>query len=632
MSKPSFSPDRSGNDRDTEAQKRLDKKAKGRVLRRILSYLLRYKWQVLLAFCMMLASNLLALAGPKISGWAIDALTGQFSGKALWEPLFRLCAGFGFSENVTQVLYYCVLMAIFYVVSALLSYGLAALMIAISQKIISSMRRDVFHRLVTLPVGYFDSHATGDIISRISYDIDTVNLSISNDLLQVCASVVTVVGSLVMMISISPLLILVFAVTVPMSILFTRYKTRKIQPLFRRRSAKLGELNGYAEEMLSGQKAIRAYHRENEILSRFDERNRDAVDAYYQADYHGCMIGPSVNLVNNLSISLVTVLGGIFYMLTLTRGADQLFPLFVIALGDVSAFVQYSRKFSGPINEFANILNELQSAVAAAERVFRVIDEPTEPEDRPAAETLRSVQGSVEMEKVEFGYVPEKTVLHDFSLSASPGSVTAIVGPTGAGKTTVINLLMRFYDPQKGTISVDGKNALSVTRASLRNAYTMVLQDTWLFCGTVYENIAYGKENATREEVLAAAKAARIDTFIERLPNGYDTFLSDDGVNLSKGQKQLITIARAMLSDSPMLILDEATSNVDSRTEQQIQQAMASLMVGHTCFVIAHRLSTVKNADRILVVRDGTVTECGSHEELLASGGFYSQLYRAQFH
>ena len=611
--------------------KKMDKATRRNVLRRILSYMFRYRWLVLLAFCIMLTSNLLALWGPKISGYAIDAIEGNSSGEMIIEPLFQWCTGlFPSSPMVGEVFYYCLFMAAFYALSAGLSYALASLMIIISQRIISAMRRDVFHHLTTLPVNFFDTRATGDIISCISYDIDTLNTSLSNDLLQVCASVVTVVGSLLMMISISPPLLIVFFITVPMSIWFTRRKTKKVQPLFRARSQKLGELNGYAEEMLSGQKTIRAYHREADILKTFDEKNLAAVDAYYMSEYHGMVIGPSVGFISNLSISFVTVLGGIFYMLTLTRGGD-LSPLFRIGLGDVSAFVQYSRKFAGPINEFANIMNELQSAMAAAERVFRLLDEPSEPADAPDAETLENVSGAVEMQQIDFSYVPEKQILKQFSLSAKPGTVTAIVGPTGAGKTTVINLLMRFYDPQKGKILVDGKDSLAVTRSSLRKAYTMVLQDTWLFCGSVYDNIAYGKEGATREQVIAAAKAAHIHGFIERLPAGYDTVLSDDGVNLSKGQKQMITIARAMLSDSPMLILDEATSNVDSRTEQKIQQAMVSLMEHRTSFVIAHRLSTVQHADNILVVKDGTVIEQGNHDQLLATDGFYSRLYHSQF-
>ncbi len=611
--------------------KKLDRKTGAKVLRRILSYLFRYKWLALLALVMMLVSNLLALVGPRLSGFAIDSLAGEFPDKWVFTPLYNWCLSFFESSMPGQVLYYCILMVATYLISSGLAFALSSLMIHISQKVISTMRQEVFYHLTTLPVSYFDTHATGDIISRISYDIDTVNTSLSNDLLQVCASIVTLVGSLVMMASICPLLLLVFAVTVPMSLWFTRRKTKKIQPYFRARSGKLGELNGYAEEMLSGHRTVHAYHREENTLGHFDEKNESAVESYYQSDYHAAVIGPSVMFINNLSISLVTIFGGLLYMLTVAKGEANILPLLAITLGEVASFVQYSRKFAGPINEFANIMNEIQSAMAAAERVFHLLDEPSEIPDRPSAVLLQDVEGAVEMEHIDFSYVPQKQILKDFTLNAAPGTVTAIVGPTGAGKTTVINLLMRFYDPQSGTIRVDGKDSLDVTRDSLRKNYTMVLQDTWLFCGTVHENIAYGKEGATREEVVAAAKAAHIHSFIERLPQGYDTVLSDDGINLSKGQKQMITIARAMLSDSPMLILDEATSNVDSRTEQRIQKAMVSLMKNRTCFVIAHRLSTVQNADNILVVKDGTVLEQGNHQQLLASGGFYSKLYNSQF-
>ena len=602
------------NNPNTNRRVVLDKKTKRNILIRLGGYLLRYKWLFLLALCMMFASNLISLVGPKLSGNAIDALV-EMTG----------------NEMVAKVGGYCIVLAILYVLSAILSYALSATMIYLSQKIVYNMRRQVFEHLTSLPVGYFDTHATGDIISRISYDIDTVNTSLSNDLVQIGASIVTIVGSLIMMLTISPLLILVFAITVPLSIFFTRRKTKKIQPLFRTRSARLGELNGYAEEMLSGQKTIKAYSRENVICGRFDKYNENAVEAYYQAEYHGALIGPSVSFINNLSIALVTTLGGILYMLTLTMG-QALPSIYRIKLGDVSAFVQYSRKFSGPINEFANIMNDLQSAIAAAERVFRLLDEPSEPADVKDAEILDHIQGKVELKNIKFGYIPEKTIIQNLNLTAPPGSLTAIVGPTGAGKTTIINLLMRFYDPQSGTISIDGKNIGHLTRDSLRLAYTMVLQETWLFYGTIYENITYGKENATMEEVIAAAKAAHIHSYIEQLPDGYNTILSDDGVNISKGQKQLITIARAMLSDASMLILDEATSNVDSRTEIRIQEAMYSLMRGRTCFVIAHRLSTIQNADTILVIKDGNVIEQGNHAQLIAAGGFYSTLYHSQFH
>ena len=437
--------------------------------------------------------------------------------------------------------------------------------------------------------------------------------------MQIFASVITIVVSLYKMLTIQASLVLVFLVTVPLSILITRRITQKTHPLFRLRSRKLGELNGFVEEMISGQKTLKAYNQEENTLDELDDINGQAVEAYYQSEYQTAAMGPSVNFIHNLSLTLISVFGTMLYM-----GGKM-------TVGDISSFVLYSRKFSGPIREIADIFNELQSSVAAAERVFRIIDEPVEPADRADARVLAGVQGRVQLEHVSFGYTPERTVLKDFSLEARPGQLIAIVGPTGAGKTTLINLLMRFYDPQSGVIRVDGQEIPGLTRSSLRLAWSMVLQDTWLFYGTIAENIAYGRPGATREEIVAAARAAHIHNFITRLPQGYDTILTDDAANISKGQKQLLTIARAMLMDSPMLILDEATSNVDTRTEMVVQQAMRELMQGKTCFVVAHRLSTVRSADRILVVRDGNVVESGTHPELMARKGFYWELYQAQF-
>lgn len=579
---------------------------------RLGKYMLKYWPLFLLAIVLTLASNQLSLMGPKYSGDALDAIAAE--GGVQFDIVW---------DNVVKML-------ICYLASAVLSYLLAVLMIQISQRIVYTMRRQLFEKLTSLPVGYFDTHATGDIISRISYDIDTVNSSLSQDLVQVMTSIYTVIGSLIFMWQISKPLILIFAITVPISIVFTRYRSKRVRPLFHKRSQKLGELNGYAEEMLSGCATIRAYNREDEIGGRFDRRNADAMNAYYSAEYSGAVLGPSVNFINNFSISLIMIFGGILYMFS-QNGTVAAGTLFFITLGGVAQFVQYSRKFAGPINEFANILTEFQSAFSAAERVFRIIDEEPEPKDEAGAVVLGEVSGRVELQNVTFGYTPEKTILRDISVLAEPGKTIAIVGPTGAGKTTIINLLMRFYDANAGDIIVDGCKIREIQRASLRKAYTMVLQDTWLFHGTIYENIVYGKENATLEEVRAAARAARIDTYIEHLPDGYDTVLSDDGVNISKGQKQLITIARAMLSETTMLILDEATSNVDSRTEIKIQQAMSELMRGRTSFVIAHRLSTIQNADLILVLQNGQITERGTHEELLRLGGFYSTLYNSQF-
>lgn len=574
-----------------------------KVILRLGKYLLQHKWMVLAAVSLTITGNLLALLGPMLSGYAIDAI-GVGPGQT----------------NFDLVLFYCGLMLVFYVLSSGLSYLLSVLMVKISQKIVYQMRKDLVDKLLELPVRFFDSHQTGDIISRLSYDIDTVNSSLSNDLLQIAASAITVIGSFIMMLRISPPLILVFVVTVPISVLFIIYRTKKVRPLFRKRSAKLGELNGFVEEIISGQKTTKAYHQEQTMVGRFDQRNNEAVEAYYMADYYGSTVGPSVSFINNLSLTLISIFGSLLYLV----GS--------VSLGNLSSFVLYSRKFSGPVNEMANIISELQSAAAAAERVFRMIDEPAEAADLPQAKTLEEVKGDVQMKDIQFGYEPDKVIIHDLNLHAKPGSLVAIVGPTGAGKTTIINLLMRFYDPQKGQILMEGCDSHDITRKSLRAAYTMVLQDTWLFYGSIYDNIAFSRPDATPEEVIEAAKAAKIHNYIMSLPDGYDTIVNGDGLNISQGQKQMLTIARAMLSDAKMLILDEATSNVDTRTEMQIQSAMRNLMKDKTCFVIAHRLSTVQNADTILVVQHGDIIEQGNHEQLMKKGGVYAGLYSSQFH
>ena len=587
-------------------------RSKKGIFPRLSKYVLQQWPLFILALGLTLGSNQLSLMGPKYSGAAIDAI--EFAG------------GVDFATVWVNIRF----MLACYVISALLSYALSVVMLCLSQRIIYKMRKQVFEKLTSLPVGYFDTHATGDIISHLSYDIDTINSTLSHDLIQVMTSIYTVVGSLIFMWNISRPMILIFVLTVPASIIFTRYRSKVVRPLFRLRAKKYGELNGFAEEMLTGSRTISAYGRQEVISSRFNKINDEAMDAFYKAEYHAALLFPTINFINNISLTLVAVMGGILYMYS-QNGTFLATSMFFITLGGVAQFVQYSRKFAGPINEFSNILHEFQSAFSAAERVFTILDEKPEKEDAEDAKSMECVEGDVCLNDVTFGYTEEKTILKNVFVDVKKGQTVAIVGPTGAGKTTIINLLMRFYDQQSGEILIDGVPSNSVKRRDLRLAFTMVLQDTWLFRGTIYENIVYGREDATPEEVYAAAKSARIASYIESLPDGYDTILSDDGVNISKGQKQQITIARAFLSKAPILILDEATSNVDSRTEIQIQDAMTELMKNKTCFIIAHRLSTIQNANTILVIKDGAIIEQGNHEELIRRGGFYHALYNSQF-
>lgn len=577
------------------------KDTKGALLR-ILSYLGRYKLLIALILLLCLGSNILALLGPSMAGSAINEAS----------------AGKG-KVNFDQVTHYALLMLLTYVSSSILTIGINILMTLVSRFVGKRMRNDVFEKLTRLPVGYFDQNATGDIISRVSYDIDVVTTCIATDLVSIMTSIVTVVGSFAMMVYISPLLSVVELLMIPCAIVYTVHMRKVTQPIFRRRSAAYGAMNGFVEEMFTGQKTIQAYSYENDVSRQFVVKNEEAGSGFHDSEYYSCAMGPTVNFFNNIGLGLVGMCGSLFYMFN------------IINLGSVSSFVLYSRKFSGPINEVANIVSEIISALSASERVFKLLDEEEEVSDVENAEVLDDVKGEVNLEHVRFGYDPDKTIIHDLSLDVEGGSLVAIVGPTGAGKTTIINLLMRFYDVNSGCVKVDGRDIREYTRSSLRNAYAMVLQDTWVFEGTIYDNIAYGKENATKEEVINAAKAAHIHSFIMQLPKGYDTVISEDGGSISKGQKQLLTIARAMLYDSKMLILDEATSNVDTGTERKVQKAMRNLMEDKTCFVIAHRLSTIQNADKILVLNNGDVVETGTHDSLMAQKGFYYSLYKAQF-
>lgn len=589
---------------NTNIEEELPSKPKDyrKVIRGLLRYLSK-EWLIFtVVFGLVILSNLMLLWGPRFSGNAIDAL-GIGMGTVAFELVVRNA----------------VLMLLCYVGSAAATYIMTLLGVRASQKIIREMRQDTFDKIVELPLAYIDSHQAGDLVSRISYDLDVVNQSLTHDIVQIAAGTFMVAGSLYMMLSLSPALSAIFLLMVPVTVLFTSYRVKKTRPLFSRRSKKLGQMNGYVEEILSGQKTIRAYDKESFFSGEFDDINATSIDAYYKADYQSAFNGPSVMFISNLSLALVSLFGALLFL----QGG--------FTLGGLSAFILYSRRFSGPINEVANLVAELQSAASAAERVFTLLEQPSEPADKADAVTLTEVRGEVEFRDVSFSYIPDVPVIKGMNLTAKPGSLTAIVGPTGAGKTTIINLLMRFYDPQEGEILIDGHSTLDVSRQSLRRSFAMVLQDSWLFNGSIRENIAYGRPEAKLEDIRRAAQAAHIDEFIDAQPEGFDTQISDGAGNLSQGQKQLLTIARAMLLDTPMLILDEATSNVDSRTEIAIQDAMNRLIEGRTSFVIAHRLSTIQNADHILLVADGQIKEQGTHDDLLSRGGAYAKLYQSQF-
>ncbi len=570
------------------------------VYRGLMRYLGKESALLVVAILLTVLAGVMSITGTTLAADAIGAISGE-------------------SEHPVYV--YLILMVVFYVLSAVISYFLSVMMVRISQRMVHRMRTDIYNRLISLPVSFFDTKQAGELVSVISYDVNTVNETLSNDFIQIISSLVTVIYSLVLMIMVSPILMLVFAVTLPLAIISTSLISKFVRPLYRRRSAALGDMNGYVEEMIAGGRTIKTYGAEDDVISRFAPKNKAASDAYSAAERIGTLAGPTVLFINSLTLALVNMFGALLYM---SGGA------FALDIAGLSRFVLLSRRFSGPINQIATIYADIQSALAAAERVFRLIDEEPEMEDAQGAGVLSCVRGEVEFSSVRFGYTPEREIIHNLSFRAPEGSVTAIVGPTGAGKTTIINLLMRFYDIGGGSITIDGEDIYSVRRDSLRRAYTMVLQDTWLFHGTIYENVAYGREGVTREDVERVCREAHIHSYIASLPDGYDTILSE-AQNISKGQKQLLTIARAMLIDSPMLILDEATSNVDSKTERDISEAMVRLMKGKTCFVIAHRLSTVVGADKILVVKDGDVIESGTHKELLNRGGFYSELYYSQF-
>jgi ATP-binding cassette, subfamily B, multidrug efflux pump len=506
-----------------------------------------------------------------------------------------------------------------YVVSSLFSWAQAYVMAGVTQRTVYRLRERVDRKLATLPLRTFDTRPRGDLLSRVTNDIDNIGQSLQQSLTQLITAVLTVIGVLVMMLLIDPILALVSLLAVPASLVVTMLIIRRSQQLFVAQWASTGALNGHVEEMHTGHSIVKAFGRQRRAVELFDAENERLYRASYGAQAISGVIQPAINFIANLNYVAIAVIGG------LRVASGQL------SLGDVVAFIQYSRQFTFPIIQVASVVNVLQSAAASAERVFELLDEAEESADPVDAPSLGRARGDVAFEDVSFRYVPDRPLIEDLDLRVEAGRTIAIVGPTGAGKTTLVNLLMRFYDVDRGRITIDGADTRAVARDELRRQFGMVLQDTWLFHGTIRENIAYGRDGATEERVVAAAEAAHVDHFVRTLPDGYDTVVDDDATSVSAGEKQLLTIARAFLADPPILILDEATSSVDTRTEVLIQQAMARLMRGRTTFVIAHRLSTIRDADTILVMNEGRIVEQGSHEELLHAGGFYAELYESQF-
>ena len=564
--------------------------------------LLPFKVLIIFVVVLSIFSCVLSLLGPYFCGEAINEVEkgpGMIDFSIVWK--------------------WAVMMLVSYLFSEVVYLTINLIMVSVSKKTGYILRKECFEKLHRLPVSVFDDNSAGDILSRISYDVDVVATSIQTDISQIITTIITVLGSFFMMLKISLPLSCITMVTLPVTIIYTIHIKGITRPLYSKRSEKYGEMNGFVEEMFSGEKTIQAYSYEENVSKEYAKINKEASDAYFNADVRGVTIGPTMGMMNNLSLALNGMIGSILYMFSFAT------------LGQLSSFILYSRKFAGPINELSNIMNEIFSALSAAERIYSFLGMKEDPEDAPDAIELTSGEGRVELRDVSFSYSPEKEILHSVSFSTEKGKTLAIVGETGAGKTTIINLLMRFYRPQGGKILIDGIDSAKLTDRSLRSQFAMVLQDTWLFRGTVLENIAYGREDATREEVVEAAKKAGIHHFITTLEKGYDTVISENGGNISKGQKQLLTIARAFLSKAPVLILDEATSNVDTSTEKKVQKAMTALMKGRTAIVIAHRLSTIENADEIIVMSHGSVVEKGTHSSLLEKKGAYYNLYRSQF-
>lgn len=580
-------------------------------LKRLLGYLKPFRLRLFIVLLTAILSTLFAIISPKILGEATDVLLDGWLAKFNNEP--------GAAIDFQRIAYILAILAALYVISSLFAFLQQYLMARVAQKVVYDLREDVNSKLGRLPLRFFDARSNGDILSRMVNDVDNIANTLQQSLTQMITSVVTLLGIIIMMLTISPLLTLILVLTLPLSFVVIALIAKQSQKHFKSQQDQLGQLNGHVEEMYTGHTIIKAFGREKQSVEKFRQMNEVLYHSSWKAQFISGIMWPLMGFIGNIGYVLICVVGGI----QMTKGN--------ISVGNIQAFIQYARQFTQPIMQTANIANIIQSTIASAERVFELLDEEEEQEQAQPTKKISNPKGNVSFEHVQFGYSEDKLLMKDLSLDVKSGQMIAIVGPTGAGKTTLVNLLMRFYNIQGGKITIDGERIESFNRSYVRSLFGMVLQDTWLFNGTIRDNIAYGRAGATEDEIIAAAKAAHADHFIRTLPEGYDTVLNEEASNISSGQKQLLTIARAILADPPMLILDEATSSVDTRTELFIQQAMHNLMQGRTSFVIAHRLSTIKDADRILVMNQGSVIEQGTHEELLAAGGFYADLYQSQF-
>ena len=580
-------------------------------IKKLMSYIGRFKIQIFLVMLFAAASTVFSVMGPKILGKATTGLAEGLMAK------IQGTGGIDF-EYIGRIL---VFVLAIYAVSAIFNFAQGMLMTGVTQKVCYQLRRDISQKINRMPMKYFESRTYGEVLSRITNDVDTLGQGLNQSITQIITSTATLIGVLIMMLSISPLMTLIALVVLPVSGALVSFTVKKSQRFFIKQQEYLGHINGQVEETFGGQNVIKLFNKEQETLDEFNRTNKILYDSAWKSQFFSGMMQPIMAFVGNLGYAGVALCGGILAV----KGR--------ITVGDIQAFIQYVKNFTQPIQQIAQVINQVQSMAAAAERVFEFLGE--EEEDQAAANPVdiseHVIEGSVEFDHVKFGYNPDNVIIHDFSANVRPGQKVAIVGPTGAGKTTMVKLLMRFYDVNSGKIMLDGHNVKDYNRRDLRSAFGMVLQDTWLFKGTIMENVRYGRLDATDEEVIAACKAAHADKFIRTLPGGYNMELNEDASNVSQGQKQLLTIARAILADNRVKILDEATSSVDTRTEEQIQNAMDNLMKGRTSFIIAHRLSTIRNADIILVMRDGDIVEQGSHEELLEKNGFYAQLYNSQF-